>query len=76
MNVYSDGQICLSIINEGEDWSSSITIRQILNGIQELLTTPNPKSAANTTAFNDFVRNNKLYKEKTLKQAKKFTPKS
>lgn len=33
-NVYPSGTVCLSILNEDEDWKPSITIKQILLGIQ------------------------------------------
>ncbi|EAR94205.2 ubiquitin-conjugating enzyme (macronuclear) [Tetrahymena thermophila SB210] len=36
-NVYPSGTVCLSILNEEEDWKSAITIKQILMGIQKLL---------------------------------------
>ncbi|KRX06185.1 Ubiquitin-conjugating enzyme/RWD-like protein [Pseudocohnilembus persalinus] len=36
-NVYPSGTVCLSILNEEEDWKSSITIKQILLGIQKML---------------------------------------
>jgi ubiquitin-conjugating enzyme E2 I len=29
-NVYDDGKICLSIINEGQGWKPSITVKQVL----------------------------------------------
>ncbi len=45
-NVYPSGKICLSILNEGQDWKPSITLKQIVLGIQELLDNPNPNSSA------------------------------
>ena len=33
-NVYPSGSICLSILNEEEDWRPAITVKQILLGIQ------------------------------------------
>lgn len=36
-NVYPSGTVCLSILNEEEDWKSSISIKTILLGIQKLL---------------------------------------
>ena len=33
-NVYPSGTICLSILNEDEDWRPAITIKQMLLGIQ------------------------------------------
>jgi ubiquitin-conjugating enzyme E2 I len=40
-NVFDDGEICLSIINEEKGWKPSITIKQIVLGIQQLLIEPN-----------------------------------
>ena len=46
-NVYPSGTVCLSILNEEEDWKSSITIKQILMGIQKLIQDdPNLESPA------------------------------
>jgi ubiquitin-protein ligase len=36
-NVYPSGTVCLSILNEEKDWKPSISVPQILLGIQELL---------------------------------------
>lgn len=32
-NIYPSGTVCLSILNEDEDWRPSLTIPQILMGI-------------------------------------------
>jgi ubiquitin-conjugating enzyme E2 I len=46
-NIYPSGTVCLSILNDEEDWKSSITIRQILEGIHKLLKDdPNLESPA------------------------------
>ena len=45
-NVYPSGTVCLSILNVEQDWRPSITLKQILLGIQELLDNPNPNSPA------------------------------
>ena len=46
-NVYPSGTVCLSILNDEEDWKSSITIGQILIGIQKLIENePNIESPA------------------------------
>lgn len=50
-NVYPSGTICLSILNEEEDWRPAITIKQMLLGIQDLLDTPNPNSPAQSEAY-------------------------
>jgi ubiquitin-conjugating enzyme E2 I len=45
VNVYSNGEVCLSLI--GYNWKPSVTVRQILVGLQTLLDEPNMASAAN-----------------------------
>lgn len=32
-NIYPSGTVCLSILNEEEDWKPSLTLRNILLGI-------------------------------------------
>ena len=49
-NIYPSGTVCLSILNEDEGWRPSITVKQILLGIQELLDNPNPMSPAQSGA--------------------------
>ena len=36
-NVYPSGTVCLSILNEEEDWKPGITVKMILLGIQKML---------------------------------------
>merc|ERR1712137_1117469 len=72
-NVYPPGTICLSILNEDEDWKPAITLKQILLGIQDLLDTPNPDSPAQREAYQSFVTNKSFYSEKILEQARKYT---
>ena len=46
-NIYPSGTVCLSILNEEEDWKPHITVKQILLGIQKLLKDePNIESPA------------------------------
>ena len=54
-NIYPSGTVCLSILNEEEDWKPSITVKQILIGIQELLDNPNPNSPAQADAYHVYV---------------------
>jgi ubiquitin-conjugating enzyme E2 I len=54
-NVYPSGTVCLSIVNEEEDWKPSITVKQILLGIQDLLDNPNPNSPAQADAYTLYV---------------------
>eukprot|EP01080_Neovahlkampfia_damariscottae_P012835 gene12835-7185_t len=74
-NVYDDGKICLSIINEYENWKPSITVKQILVGIQDLLNNPNPKSPAQSLAYELYTKNKKKYEEKIRLFAKQSKPK-
>ena len=55
-NVFPSGAVCLSII--GHDWKPSITVKQILLGIQDLLDTPNLKSPANHQYY-DLMRHSR-----------------
>ena len=50
-NVYPSGTVCLSILNEDEDWRPSLTIPQILLGIQDLMCNPNEKSPAQADPY-------------------------
>lgn len=45
--IQTKGTVCLSILNEEEDWKSNISVKQILMGIQKLLKDePNIESPA------------------------------
>lgn len=67
-NVYTnDGSICFSLL--GYDWHSTITIKQILIGLQTLLNEPNVKSPANNEAANLYVQNYSEYDKKIKEQA-------
>ena len=39
-NIYPSGKVCLSILNEEKSWKPSITVKQILVGVQELMAWP------------------------------------
>eukprot|EP00916_Digyalum_oweni_P014530 GHVL01023798.1.p2 GENE.GHVL01023798.1~~GHVL01023798.1.p2 ORF type:complete len:160 (-),score=29.50 GHVL01023798.1:1928-2407(-) len=68
-NVYPSGTVCLSILNEDEDWKPSITIKQVLLGIQDLLDNPNPQSPAQADPFMLFTTNKAEYLKKIRQQA-------
>ena len=55
--MYSNGRVCLNIINEGQGWVPAVTVKQVLVGVQDLLDTPNTDDPANGPA-------NSLYKNK------------
>ncbi|ELP92783.1 SUMO-conjugating enzyme UBC9, putative [Entamoeba invadens IP1] len=71
-NVFPNGQICLSILNESYDWKPTISIKQILVGIQDLLDNPNKESPAQHPANQAFVTNMKEYKAGVLNQKKNY----
>ena len=71
-NIYPSGTVCLSILNEDEQWRPSITVKHILMGIQELLDTPNEKSPAQSDAYVIFTQRPVEYEKRVKEQALKF----
>lgn len=52
-NVFPSGSVCLSIL--GDDWKPSVTVTQMLLGIQDLLDTPNELSPAQQDAYHVYT---------------------
>jgi ubiquitin-conjugating enzyme E2 I len=73
-NIYPSGTVCLSILNEEEGWAPSITIKQILLGIQDLLKTPNPLSPAQSDAYVMYTQDRTEYNRLVKEQSKKYPP--
>jgi ubiquitin-conjugating enzyme E2 I len=71
-NVYPSGTVCLSLLDEEKDWRPSITIKQILLGIQALLNEPNVKDPAQAEAYTTFIQNKSEYEKKVRQQALRF----
>ncbi|EFA86200.1 putative ubiquitin-conjugating enzyme E2 [Heterostelium album PN500] len=71
-NVFPNGDICLSIINES-GWKPSISVKQIVLGVQELLDTPNTKSPA-SNAYKIYEKDRVDYNKKVKEQAKRYPP--
>ncbi|KAK0420240.1 hypothetical protein QR680_014580 [Steinernema hermaphroditum] len=71
-NVYPSGTVCLSLLDESKDWKPSITIRQILLGIQDLLDTPNINDPAQGDAYHVFNNDKIEYNKRVRKQAAQF----
>jgi len=71
-NIYPSGTVCLSILNEEQDWKPNISVKQILLGIQDLLDTPNPKSPAQLDAFNLFQKDREEYNRRVKKEVLKY----
>ena len=74
-NIYPSGTVCLSILNEDEDWRPAITIKQMLLGIQDLLDSPNPESPAQSEAYTLFKRDRAAYNRRIKVETAKNTPK-
>lgn len=71
-NVYPSGTVCLSILNELQDWKPAITLTQILLGVQELLDTPNKESPAQEDAYRHFVHDMNTYVKRVKAEVKKY----
>jgi len=75
-NVYPSGTVCLSLLDEEKDWRPSITIKQILVGIQDLLNDPNIRDPAQAEAYTIYCQNRVEYERRVRAQAEKMTPAS
>ncbi|KAK0395133.1 hypothetical protein QR680_001132 [Steinernema hermaphroditum] len=71
-NVYPSGTICLSFLDESKDWKLSITIRQILLLIQDLLDNPNINNPAQSDASRVFRNDKTEYNKRVRQQAAQF----
>ena len=74
-NIYPSGTVCLSILAEDKDWKPSITVKQILLGVQDLLDSPNNDDPAQSAASALLKRSPADYSRKLKEQALLFTPK-
>ncbi|CAM0903223.1 unnamed protein product [Alopecurus aequalis] len=70
VNVYDSGLVCLSIL--GDAWKPSITVKQVLIGIQELFDDPNPNSAAQHRCYELYKKNMAEYKKRVREQTKRY----
>jgi ubiquitin-conjugating enzyme E2 I len=71
-NVYPSGTVCLSLLDENKDWKPSITIKQILLGIQDLLNNPNIEDPAQADAYQIYCQNRVEYEKRVKHQARQF----
>jgi ubiquitin-conjugating enzyme E2 I len=62
-NVFENGEVCLSLLNPEKSWKASISVKEILLGLQELLVDPNNTDPANWE-FADLYRHKKKEYEK------------
>jgi ubiquitin-conjugating enzyme E2 I len=63
-----------SILNDEKGWKPSVTVKQILTGIQELLDSPNNKDAAQEPAWRLFDRDQAKYILRIKEEVRKYTP--
>lgn len=68
--------MCLSILNEDSGWKPSLTVSQVLSGVQELLNDPNPHSPAQSDAYMSFTQRPTEYSRLVRDQARKYPPPS
>jgi len=73
-NVFPSGTVCLSILDEEKAWKPGITIKQILLGIQDLLTDPNVNDPAQSDAYTMFKNDRNAYDRRIRQQAKENVP--
>uniref|UniRef100_A0A5S6R2G1 UBIQUITIN_CONJUGAT_2 domain-containing protein n=1 Tax=Trichuris muris TaxID=70415 RepID=A0A5S6R2G1_TRIMR len=71
-NVFPSGTVCLSILDANKDWRTSLTVKDILLGIQNLIRTPNMMDPAQKEPYETLGRNPAVYDELVRKFAKKF----
>ena len=73
-NIYPSGTVCLSILNEDEGWKPSVSVKQVLMGIQELLDNPNEKSPAQSEAYAAYTSDRASYERRVKLEVKKYPP--
>ncbi|CAI5449339.1 unnamed protein product [Caenorhabditis angaria] len=71
-NVYPSGTVCLSLLDENKDWKPSISIKQLLIGIQDLLNNPNVDDPAQAEAYQIFCQNRTEYEKRVKREAQKY----
>ncbi|KAI9634074.1 ubiquitin-conjugating enzyme/RWD-like protein [Dioszegia hungarica] len=74
-NVYPSGTICLSILDEEKSWKPSITVKQLLLGIQDLLDNANIGDPAQIDAYQMFKSDKVAYDRRIKAQAQERRPK-
>ncbi|VBB32121.1 unnamed protein product [Acanthocheilonema viteae] len=72
-NVYPSGTVCLSLLDENKDWKPSVSVRQLLLGIQDLLTNPNVEDPAQADAYQIYCQNRVEYEKRVRRQAQQFS---
>jgi ubiquitin-conjugating enzyme E2 I len=73
-NVFPSGTVCLSILNEEKGWQQSISVKEILLGLQNLLDDPNPNDPAAKEPYDLYRINKKAYEERVRREAASRKP--
>ncbi|KAH7978463.1 hypothetical protein HPB49_005574 [Dermacentor silvarum] len=73
-NVFSSGQVCLSLLDEDKGWRAATTMKDILLGIQALLDEPNVDDPAQLEASEVYKRDAQEYRRRVIQQAKNMPP--
>ena len=73
-NVYPSGTVCLSILVEEKGWRPSITIKDILQGVQDLLDEPNEEDPAQSEPFKLYRSNLPEYRRRVKQFAATCPP--
>jgi ubiquitin-conjugating enzyme E2 I len=60
-------------LNEEKGWKASISVKQILVGVQDLLDNPNNDDAANSDAYASLKRSKEQYKKRVIEEVKKYS---
>ncbi|KAK7309181.1 hypothetical protein RJT34_05714 [Clitoria ternatea] len=72
-NVYPSGTVCWCTLDEDNGWRPTITMKQILLGIQELLDQPNLVNPLQTEGFYVFMMGAmEYYRSRVLYQASQY----
>lgn len=71
-NVYPCGKVCLSLLDEEKDWRPSISIKNILLGILDLLNEPNNEDPAQGPPYYMYRDDRPKYEKCIRAQAQKM----
>ncbi|KAN0039834.1 hypothetical protein ACTA71_007071 [Dictyostelium dimigraforme] len=80
-NVYKEGEVCISILHEGEDaygyeksserWSPVHTVESILVSVISMLSSPNDESPANIDAAKEWRNSRETFNKKVQRLVRK-----
>lgn len=73
-NVYPSGTVCLSILNAEQDWNPTVTLKNILLGVQDLLNNPNPNSPAQAEPYKLYTQDIEAYNQRIKQEVRNNPP--